>query len=66
MSRHVIGEPCPINPGEPIIESFTDHAREGPFNACADCHDDQRTIRERLTDLEDELTDRANMPGRGN
>ena len=50
--RHSPGAPCPINPGEPIEWTFTDHERPGVFNACSDCHDDHRTVGERLADLE--------------
>ena len=50
--RHTLGEPCPINPRDPITETFSDHDREGVYNACRDCHSDHRSVADRLADLE--------------
>lgn len=58
--RHKLGEPCPMT-GKPFENTFTDHSRGGygddglfhivSFNSCANCHDDQRTIGERVHDI---------------
>ena len=54
--EHYIGEPCPLSGDGPVETSFTDHDRQGPFNACRFCHEDQRTPADMLGDLERKLT----------
>lgn len=44
------GWECPVT-GEIVDQVFTDHDRPGCYNACAECHEDKRTIAERLHDL---------------
>lgn len=49
--RHEPERPCPIT-GRIASLVFTDHDRPGVYNACKHCHDDKRTLSERLRDLE--------------
>ena len=49
------GFKCPVT-GKLAQDTFTDHdrGRSGPYgNACCLCHDDTRTVAQRLRDLND-------------
>jgi len=50
--HHEHGKPCPITGKDTKgLSLFTDHSRPGCYNWCAHCHDDKRTLAERLADL---------------
>ncbi len=40
--------------GKRTLNVFTDHGRLGIFNACENCHDDKRSVGERLAQLNEE------------
>jgi len=58
-TRHEHGKPCPFT-GK-IVDGtiFSDRKRWDeyghPYNACRHCHDDQRSIGDRLHDLNEKL-----------